>query len=151
SSVAKVAEVHLFDKLGRVEATEGTAGDIAALIGLENVTIGDTVSDVNERRAMPRVTVDEPTIQMVFSTNTSPFLGREGKYVTSQHLKQRLEKELERNVALRVEPTDSMDSYQVFGRGVLHLSVLIETMRREGYELSIGKPHVVFLNNTAAT
>lgn len=143
ASLVKVAEVHLFDKLGRIEADEATAGDIAALVGLEEVTIGDTVSDPVDRRALPRVTVDEPTIQMVFSTNTSPFLGREGKYVTSQHLKQRLEKELERNVALRVEPMDSMDSFQVFGRGVLHLSVLIETMRREGYELSIGKPHVV--------
>jgi GTP-binding protein len=151
SSLARVAEVHVFDKLGRVEAEEATAGDIAALVGLEDVMIGDTVSDAVERRALPRVTVDEPTIQMVFSTNTSPFLGREGKYVTSQHLKQRLEKELERNVALRVEPMDSMDSFQVFGRGVLHLSVLIETMRREGYELSIGKPHVVLHHKNGVT
>jgi GTP-binding protein len=146
-TLVKVAEVHVFDKLGRVEAEEATAGDIAALVGLEDVTIGDTISDPNEPRALPRVSVDEPTIQMVFSTNTSPFLGREGKYVTSQHLAQRLRKELERNVALRVEPMDSMDSFQVFGRGVLHLSVLIETMRREGYELSIGKPHVVLHRN----
>ena len=151
SSLVKVADVHLFDKLGRVPAAEATAGDIAALVGLEKVTIGDTVSDPTVRRALPRVTVDEPTIQMVFSTNTSPFLGREGKYVTSQHLKLRLQKELERNVALRVEPTDSMDSFQVFGRGVLHLSVLIETMRREGYELSISKPHVVLHNNNGIT
>ena len=120
-------------------------------MGLEEVTIGDTVSDPLVRRALPRVTVDEPTIQMVFSTNTSPFLGREGKYVTSQHLNQRLQKELERNVALRVEPMDSMDSFQVFGRGVLHLSVLIETMRREGYELSISKPHVVLHQNKGVT
>ena len=151
SSLVKVAEVHVFDKLGRVEAEEATAGDIAALVGLEDVTIGDTVSDPNDRRALPRVTVDEPTIQMVFSINSSPFVGREGKYVTSQHLNQRLQKELERNVALRVEPMDSMDSFQVFGRGVLHLSVLIETMRREGYELSIGKPHVVLHQNKGVT
>ena len=151
SSIVKVADVHLFDKLGRVPATEATAGDIAALVGLEDVTIGDTVCDPADRRALPRVSVDEPTIQMVFSTNTSPFLGREGKYVTSQHLKLRLEKELERNVALRVEPMNSMDSFQVFGRGVLHLSVLIETMRREGYELSISKPHVVLHNNNGVT
>ncbi len=151
SSNVKVAEVHLFDKLGRVPAEEATAGDIAAFVGLEDVTIGDTVSDPQVRRAMPRVTVDEPTIQMVFSINTSPFVGREGKYVTSQHLAQRLRKELERNVALRVEPTDSMDSFQVFGRGVLHLSVLIETMRREGYELSISKPHVVLHHNNGVT
>ncbi len=151
SSLAKVADVHLFDKLGRVPALEATAGDIAALVGLEDVTIGDTVSDPQERRALPRVTVDEPTIQMVFSINSSPFVGREGKYVTSQHLNQRLQKELERNVALRVEPMNSMDSFQVFGRGVLHLSVLIETMRREGYELSIGKPHVVLHNKNGVT
>ncbi len=147
SAVVKVAEVHVFDKLGRVEAAEATAGDIAALVGLEDVTIGDTVSDPLVRRALPRVSVDEPTIQMVFSINTSPFVGREGKYVTSQHVAQRLRKELERNVALRVDPMDSMDSFQVYGRGVLHLSVLIETMRREGYELSIGKPHVVLHRN----
>ncbi|MEX0613141.1 MAG: GTP-binding protein, partial [Pirellulales bacterium] len=148
SVLVKVGEVHLFDKLGRVPAEEATAGDIAALVGLEEVTIGDTVSDPQVRRALPRVAVDEPTIQMVFSINTSPFVGREGKYVTSQHLAARLRKELERNVALRVEPTDSMDAWQVFGRGVLHLSVLIETMRREGFELSIGKPHVVLHKNT---
>jgi GTP-binding protein len=147
----KVAEVHVFDKLGRVEAEEATAGDICALVGLEDVTIGDTVSDPQSPRALPRVSVDEPTIQMVFSINSSPFVGREGKFVTSQHLAQRLRKELERNVALRVEPMDSMDSFQVFGRGVLHLSVLIETMRREGYELSIGKPHVVLHHNKGVT
>jgi GTP-binding protein len=139
----KVVEVHLFDKLGRAQAEEATAGDIAALVGLNDVTIGDTVSDTTVRRAMPRVTVDEPTISMVFGINSSPLAGREGKYVTSQHLAARLKRELERNVALRVEPGDSGDTFQVYGRGVLHLSVLIETMRREGYELSIGKPHVV--------
>ncbi|HEY3396005.1 MAG TPA: GTP-binding protein, partial [Lacipirellulaceae bacterium] len=151
SSTVKVGEVHVFDKLGRCQVDEATAGDIAALVGLEDVTIGDTVSDPQVRRALPRVTVDEPTIQMVFTINSSPFAGREGKYVTSQHLAQRLRKELERNVALRVEPMDSMDSFQVFGRGVLHLSVLIETMRREGYELAIGKPHVVLHNNKGVT
>ncbi len=151
SSLVKVAEVHLFDKLGRVPVEEATAGDITALVGLDEVAIGDTVSDPEVRRALPRVAVDEPTIQMVFSINTSPFAGREGKFVTSQHLAARLRKELERNVALRVEPTDSMDAWQVFGRGVLHLSVLIETMRREGYELSIGKPHVVLHHNKGVT
>ncbi|HJQ78850.1 MAG TPA: translational GTPase TypA [Lacipirellulaceae bacterium] len=151
SSTVKVGEVHVFDKLGRCQVEEATAGDIAALVGLDDVTIGDTVSDPQVRRALPRVAVDEPTIQMVFTINSSPFAGREGKYVTSQHLAQRLRKELERNVALRVEPMDSMDSFQVFGRGVLHLSVLIETMRREGYELAIGKPHVVLHNNKGVT
>jgi GTP-binding protein len=140
--LAKVTEVHVFDKLGRAQVEEATAGDITALVGLEDIAIGDTVSDPNSRRALPRVTVDEPTISMVFGINTSPLAGREGKYVTGQHLSARLKRELERNVALRVEP-DTGDSFQVFGRGVLHLSVLIETMRREGYELSIGKPHVV--------
>ena len=142
-TTARVAEVHLFDKLGRVQSEEATAGDIAALVGLEEVAIGDTVSDVTVRRALPRVSVDEPTIQMVFGINNSPFAGRDGKYVTSRHLAQRLARELERNVALRVEPIAGSDSFQVFGRGVLHLSILIETMRREGYEMSIGKPHVV--------
>jgi GTP-binding protein len=143
TTLAKVVEVHLFDKLGRAQVEEATAGDITALVGLENVTIGDTVCDPSSRRAMPRVSVDEPTISMVFGINTSPLAGREGKYVTSQHLAARLKRELERNVALQVEPAESGDSFQVYGRGVLHLSVLIETMRREGYELSIGKPHVV--------
>jgi GTP-binding protein len=147
----KVADVHVFDKLGRVPTEEATAGDIAALVGLEEVTIGDTVSDPEFRNALPRVTVDEPTISMVFSINSSPFAGREGKYVTSQHLSARLKRELERNVALRVEPGDTGDSFQVFGRGVLHLSVLIETMRREGYELSISKPHVVLHKENGVT
>ncbi len=144
---AKVAEVHLFDKLGRVQVEEATAGDIAALVGLESVTIGDTVSDPQHRRAMARVEVDEPTIQMVFSINTSPLAGREGKYVTTRHLRDRLSKELERNVALRVEPLEGTDALQVSGRGVLHLAVLIETMRREGFEMSIGKPRVIVHNN----
>jgi GTP-binding protein len=146
-SIAKVAEVHLFDKLGRVQVEEATAGDIAAIVGLEEIGIGDTVSDPQYRRALPRVEVDEPTIQMVFGINNSPFAGRDGKYVTSRHLAQRLNRELERNVALRVEPLPGSDSFQVFGRGVLHLAVLIETMRREGYEMSIGKPHVVLRDN----
>ncbi|MGD9634369.1 MAG: translational GTPase TypA [Pirellulales bacterium] len=140
---AKVAEVHLFDKLGRAQVEEATAGDITALVGLEDVSIGDTVTDPVDPHALPRVTVDEPTISMVFGINSSPFAGREGKYVTGQHLSARLKRELERNVALQVAPAESGDAFQVFGRGVLHLSVLIETMRREGYELSIGKPHVV--------
>ncbi len=147
STVAKVVEVHVFDKLGRTQVEEATAGDITALVGLADVTIGDTICDPASRRAMPRVSVDEPTISMVFGVNSSPLAGREGKYVTSQHLAARLKRELERNVALRVEPAETGDAFQVFGRGVLHLSVLIETMRREGYELSIGKPHVVLHNN----
>ncbi|NLE37248.1 MAG: translational GTPase TypA [Pirellulaceae bacterium] len=144
---AKVAEVHLFDKLGRRQVDEATAGDVAALVGLQDVTIGDTVSDPETRRALPRVEVDEPTIQMVFSINTSPLAGQEGKYVTTRHLRDRLYRELERNVALRVEPLAGSDAFQVSGRGVLHLSVLIETMRREGYEMSIGKPRVIMHNN----
>ncbi len=146
-STAKVAEVHLFDKLGRVQVDEATAGDVAALVGLENVAIGDTISDPQFRRALPRVEVDEPTIQMVFGINTSPLAGREGKYVTTRHLAERLERELERNMALRVEPLAGSESFVVSGRGVLHLAVLIETMRREGFELSIGKPRVIVRSN----
>jgi GTP-binding protein len=144
---AKVNEVHLFDKLGRVPVEEATAGDVAALVGLESICIGDTVSDLQDRRALPRVEVDEPTIQMVFTINSSPLAGREGKYVTTRHLRERLNKELERNVALRVEPLGSSDAFQVSGRGVLHLAVLIETMRREGFEFSVGKPRVIVHNN----
>ncbi|HBO46346.1 MAG TPA: translational GTPase TypA [Planctomycetaceae bacterium] len=147
STNAKVAEVHLFDKLGRRQVDVATAGDVAALVGLQDVTIGDTVSDPEVRRALPRVEVDEPTIQMVFSINTSPLAGQVGKYVTTRHLRDRLQRELERNVALRVEPLAGSDAFQVSGRGVLHLSVLIETMRREGYEMSIGKPRVIMHDN----
>ncbi len=146
--MAKVAELYLFDKLGRVQVEEATAGDVAALVGLENVTIGDTICDPDAPRAMPRLEVDEPTLQMVFGINTSPLAGREGKYLTTRHLNDRLQKELERNVALRVEPMPGIaDQFQVSGRGILHLSVLIETMRREGFEISVGKPRVITHNN----
>jgi GTP-binding protein len=142
-TVAKVAGLHVFDNLGRRQVEQADAGDIAAVVGLENVTIGDTISDPEQRRAMPRVEVDEPTLEMTFGINTSPLAGREGKYVTSRHLRQRLLKELERNLALRVDFVDAADSFVVAGRGLLHLGVLIENMRREGYELSIGKPRVI--------
>jgi len=147
SLTAKVAELYLFDKLGRARVDEATAGDVAAVVGLESVAIGDTISDPVARRALPRVEVDEPTIQMVFSINTSPLAGKEGKFLTTRHLRERLQRELERNVALRVEPLAVTDGYAVSGRGVLHLSVLIETMRREGFELSIGKPRVLTHKN----
>lgn len=139
----KAASVYLFDKLGRTEVEEATAGDIAAVVGLDTVSIGDTISDPLTPRALPRLSVDEPTLQMVFTINTSPLAGREGRFLTTRHLRGRLYKELEKNVALRVEPMEGTDSFVVSGRGLLHLSVLIETMRREGYELSIGKPHVI--------
>jgi GTP-binding protein len=140
---AKVAAVYVFDNLGRAEVPEATAGDVAAIVGLEKVTIGDTISDFEVRRALPRVSVDEPTLQMVFGVNTSPLAGRDGRYLTSRHLRNRLEKELEKNLALRVDFTDGADSFVVSGRGLLHLSVLIETMRREGFEMAIGKPRVI--------
>ena len=140
---AKVNGLFLFDKLGRTEVDEATAGDIAAIVGLENVEIGDTVADLEQPVALPRLAVDEPTLQMVFTINSSPFAGRSGKYVTTRNLRERLEKELEKNVALRVEPMAGSESFLVSGRGLLHLSVLIETMRREGYELSVGKPRVI--------
>ncbi len=139
----KVANLYIFDKLGRIEVDAAEAGEIVAIVGLAGVEIGDTVSDADSPRALPRVEVDEPTLQMVFSINNSPLAGQEGKYVTSRHLRDRLMKELERNVALRVEPIAGSDAFEVSGRGLLHLSVLIETMRREGYELSVGKPQVI--------
>jgi GTP-binding protein len=140
---AQVNSVSTFDNLGRTEVPEATAGDIAAVVGLEDVEIGDTIGWRGQMTPMPRLTVDEPTLEMVFSINTSAFAGREGKYVTTRQLRMRLEKELERNVALRMEPVEGTDGYAVRGRGVLHLAVLIETMRREGFELSVGKPRVV--------
>ncbi len=143
-SKQKVGGLFVFDKLGRVAADSASAGDIVAIEGLPDVEIGDTISDVDADNALPRLTVDEPTMQMVFSVNSSPMVGREGKYVTTRQLKARLEKELQRNVALRVEMIDGTEAYSVKGRGVLHLAILIETMRREGFELSVGKPRVIY-------
>lgn len=140
---ATVASVQVFDKLGRVDTDTASAGDIVAVVGLENIEIGDTICNRGELNALPRLTVDEPTLEMIFSINTSPLAGRDGKYVTTRQLKTRLEKELERNVALRVRPVEGSEAFAVRGRGVLHLSILIETMRREGYEMSISKPRVV--------
>jgi GTP-binding protein len=140
---ARIKELNLFDGLGRKEVQEVQAGDICAIIGLEDFEIGDTVADALEPEALPTIAIDEPTMSMLFTINDSPFFGKDGKFVTSRHIKDRLEKELERNLAMRLEKTDSADKFIVFGRGVLHLSVLIETMRREGYELQIGQPQVI--------
>jgi GTP-binding protein len=140
---ATVEGVELFDKLGRTKSPEASAGDIVALIGLPEVQIGDTIAAIDNPRALPRITVDEPTLSMVFTINSSPLAGRSGKFVTSRHLRDRLRRELQSNVALRVTEADQKDCFQVSGRGLLHLSVLIETMRREGYELSVGKPEVI--------
>ena len=140
---ARIKELNLFDGLGRKEVQEVQAGDICAIIGLEDFEIGDTVADALEPEALPTIAIDEPTMSMLFTINDSPFFGKDGKFVTSRHIKDRLEKELERNLAMRLEKTDSADKFIIFGRGVLHLSVLIETMRREGYELQIGQPQVI--------
>lgn len=139
----QISTVWMFDKLGRVEVPEATAGDIVAVVGLDDVEIGDTICARGGNRPLPRLRVDEPTLEMVFSVNNSPFAGREGKYVTTRQIRGRLERELERNVALRMTALEGAEAYAVRGRGVLHLAVLIETMRREGYELSVGKPTVV--------
>ncbi|MFM8436134.1 MAG: EF-Tu/IF-2/RF-3 family GTPase, partial [Planctomycetia bacterium] len=140
---AKVVGLQVFDKLGRVDADEAAAGDICAVSGVEDVELGDTICDVADPRPLPRLSVDEPTLSMVFGVNSSPLAGRSGKYLTTRHLRDRLMKELEKNVALRVEPIEGSEQFAVSGRGLLHLSVLIETMRREGYELSVGKPRVI--------
>ena len=140
---AKVASLEIFQNLGRAPAESADAGEIVAIVGFEDVEIGDTICDRDHPRPLPRLTVDEPTLEMVFSINSSPLAGRDGKYVTTRQVKERLLKELERNVALRVRQVEGTDSMAVAGRGVLHLSVLVETMRREGFELSVGKPHVV--------
>ena len=140
---AQVANLQFFDKLGRIDTESASAGDIVAVIGLEDIDIGDTICNRGQVNPMPRLKVDEPTLEMIFSINSSPLAGRDGKYVTTRQLRSRLEKELERNVALRVTPIEGSEAFAVRGRGVLHLSVLIETMRREGYEMSISKPRVV--------
>jgi GTP-binding protein len=140
---SKIKELHVFEGLGRKKVEKINAGEICALVGLDGFEIGDTIADIEAPEALETIAIDEPTMSMLFTINDSPFFGKEGKFVTSRHLKERLEKELEKNLALRVEATDSADKFMVFGRGVLHLSVLIETMRREGYELQIGQPQVI--------
>ncbi len=140
---SKIKELNVFDGLGRKKVDEVQAGDICAIGGLEGFEIGDTIADFENPEGLPTIAIDEPTMSMLFTINDSPFFGKDGKFVTSRHIKERLEKELEKNLALRVEATDSADKFMVFGRGVLHLSVLIETMRREGYELQIGQPQVI--------
>ena len=130
--------------MGKRKVSEVQAGDICAITGLDGFEIGDTVTDPENPEVLPRIAIDEPTMSMLFAINDSPFFGKEGKFVTSRHLRDRLMKELEKNLALKVQETDSEDKFLVFGRGVLHLSVLIETMRREGYELQVGQPQVLF-------
>ncbi len=140
---SRVKELYVFEGLGKKKVTEVSAGDICAVVGIEGFNIGETIADFENPEALPITSIDEPTMNMQFSINNSPFFGRDGKFVTSRHLRDRLEKELEKNLALRVTPTDSADSFMVYGRGILHLSVLIETMRREGYELTVGQPQVL--------
>ena len=140
---SKVKELYIFSGLGKLKVEKVICGDICAIMGVEGFEIGDTIADFEKPEALPPIHIDEPTMSMVFTTNTSPFFGKEGKFVTSQKIRERLYKELEKNLALRVEDTDSAEKFMVFGRGILHLSVLIETMRREGYELSIGNPRVL--------
>ncbi|MBK8555503.1 MAG: translational GTPase TypA [Lewinellaceae bacterium] len=139
----KIKQLFIFDGLGKREINEVEAGDICAIVGVEGFEIGDTIADYETPEALPIIAVDEPTMSMTFTINDSPFFGKEGKFVTSRHVRERLEKELEKNLAMRMHDTDSADSFIIFGRGVLHLSVLIETMRREGYELQIGQPQVI--------
>lgn len=141
---AKISKVYTYEGLNRVETAEAEMGEIIAVTGLTEASIGDTIADAENPEALPGIRVDEPTLSMTFGVNTSPFAGREGQFVTSRHIRDRLFKEAETNVALRVEETDSADVFKVSGRGELHLSILIETMRREGYEMQIGKPEVVY-------
>ncbi len=141
---SKIKEVHVFEGLGRVKTTEVHSGDICALIGIEGFDIGDTICDFENPEALPPIAIDEPTMSMLFSINDSPFFGKDGKFVTSRHINDRLEKELDKNLALRVSKSEEDGKWLVYGRGVLHLSVLIETMRREGYELQVGQPQVLY-------
>ena len=148
---SRIKELNIFEGLGRRKVDKVEAGDICAIIGLESFNIGDTIADALKPEALPTIAIDEPTMSMLITINDSPFFGKDGKFVTSRHIKDRLEKELERNLALRVELTESADKFLVFGRGVMHLSVLIETMRREGYELQIGQPQVIIKNIDGVT
>jgi len=142
----KVKDLMVFEGLGKVKAESVGSGDICAVVGIENFEIGDTIADLENPEALPPISVDEPTMSMLFTINDSPFFGREGKFVTSRHLKERLDKELEKNLALRVKDGLTADSFIVYGRGILHLSILIETMRREGFELQVGQPKVLDKN-----
>ena len=136
----KIKELHTFEGMGRKKVGQVESGDICAIVGLENFEIGDTVTLYDNPEALPRIAIDEPTMSMTFTINDSPFFGKDGKYVTSRHIQERLERELDKNLALRVEKGIREDMWVVYGRGVLHLSILIETMRREGYELQVGQP-----------
>ncbi|MFN5217982.1 MAG: translational GTPase TypA [Sphingomonadales bacterium] len=140
---SRVKELYLFDGLGKAKTTEVIAGDICAVTGIENFEIGDTIADFENPEGMAPISIDEPTMSMLFSINNSPFFGKEGKFVTSRHLRDRLMKETEKNLAMRVEETGSADQFIVYGRGVLHIGILVETMRREGYELQVGQPRVI--------
>ena len=147
---SKVKELYVFEGMGKKKVSEVIAGDLCAVVGIEDFNIGDTIADVENPEALPVISVDEPTMSMLFSINNSPFYGKDGKFVTSRHLRDRLMKETEKNLALKVEDTDSGDSFNVYGRGILHLGILVETMRREGYELTVGQPQVLvkILNGT---
>jgi GTP-binding protein len=140
---SRVKELYVFEGMGKRKVTEVNAGDLCAVVGLEDFNIGDTIADAENPEALPIISIDEPTMSMTFSINNSPFFGKDGKFVTSRHLRDRLMKETEKNLALRVEDTESADSFLVYGRGILHLGVLVETMRREGYELTVGNPQVL--------
>ena len=139
----RIKEIHVFEGMSKVQVKSVSSGDICSLVGIEDFEIGDTISDLENPEALPRIAIDEPTMSMLFTINNSPFFGKEGKYCTSRHLRDRLYAELEKNLALRIEDGTSEDKFNVFGRGILHLSVLIETMRREGFELQVGKPQVI--------
>ena len=141
---SRIKEVYVFEGFDKKKVEEVKAGEICALVGIEGFEIGDTIADLENPEALKSIAIDEPTMSMLFTINTSPFYGKEGKYVTSRHIKERLDKELEKNLAMRLGETGSADSFLVYGRGVLHLSILIETMRREGYELQIGQPQVLY-------
>lgn len=139
----KVKELYVFEGMGKKKVDEVLAGDLCAVVGIDDFNIGDTISDVENQEALPSISVDEPTMSMTFGINNSPFYGKDGKFVTSRHLRERLWKEMEKNLALKVEESEGGDSFIVFGRGILHLGVLVETMRREGYELTVGQPQVI--------
>ena len=140
---SRVKELYVFEGMGKKKVTEVLAGDLCAVVGIEDFNIGDTIADAENPEALPNISVDEPTMNMLFSINNSPFFGKDGKFVTSRHLRDRLMKEMEKNLALKVQDTDEGDSFLVYGRGILHLGILIETMRREGYELTVGQPQVI--------